>query len=443
MLASGSADGTIRLWDVERGAAAAVLTATDDSPDWLVVTPDGFFDGSAGADGLVAWRIGTSAYSPETYFNSFFRPGLLASVWRGGAPAPGTKLGEIPVPPVIRILENGGRVLKEPQLTVKVRVDGPAQEVSLYHNGARVATQPGSASATAEYTFDLDLIAGENELRGVAVSPAGVSSNPDSIRLTYDAPPAKPALYVLTIGVSKYAQPSWNLGFARADAEALAEFFTERSAKLFEPVSATVLADENASRSNIEAAIASIGERARPEDVVLIYFAGHGIAIDHTYYMLPYEMRDEVSLEADVRKFGLSDRALLDSLRKIRALKKVVILDACQSGGALDILGRAPAAERAALEMLVRAEGLFIIAASTRQQEAIEVPELGHGILTYALLSGLGAIGDATLPAVITMHQLLSYVSQKVPELATRFARTTRQVPVSFSRGMDFPLTVR
>ncbi len=87
-----------------------------------------------------------------------------------------------------------------------------------------------SRDASAEYTFDLDLIAGENELRGVAVSPAGLSSHPDSIRIIYDAPPAKPALHVLTIGVSRYAQPSWNLGFARADAEALAEFFTTRKA---------------------------------------------------------------------------------------------------------------------------------------------------------------------------------------------------------------------
>jgi uncharacterized caspase-like protein len=204
-----------------------------------------------------------------------------------------------------------------------------------------------------------------------------------------------------------------------------------------------VLADDNASRTNIRSALESIAAQAQPQDVVLFYFAGHGVALDQTYYLLPHEMRDETSLEADVRKFGLSDRALLDSLRSIKALKKVVILDACQSGGALDILGRAPAAERAALEMLVRAEGLFIVAASTRQQEAIEVRELGHGVLTYALLSGLGATNDPSVPPVVTMHQLLTYISQKVPELAARFGRTTRQVPVSFNRGMDFPLTVR
>jgi hypothetical protein len=443
-LASGSADGTVRIWNAATGAAVALLTATRDSEDWLIVTPDGLFDGSAVAtETLVAWRIGGATYPPERYFDNF-RPGLLAALWRGGPDAAGLVPERITPPPAVRILETGGTVSRQARLSVRVRVDGEAAEVSRYHNGARAANQPGAPGAGATYTFDLDLIPGDNELRAVATGPTGVSSNPDSIRIVYDTPaPPKPKLFVLAVGISRYQQPNWNLGFARADAEAMARFFTDRGAKLFDDVSVTELFDEQATRTNIQRALASIGERARPEDVVLTYFAGHGLAVEKTYYLLTHEMRDEVSIEQDVRKFGLSDRAMLDSLRTIKALKKVIILDACESANALDILGRAPPGERAALEMLARAEGLYIIAASTRQQEAIEIPELGHGLLTYALLSGLGAKDDNAIPDVITMHQLLGYVSQKVPELAERYGRSTRQVPVTFHRGMDFPLVLR
>jgi hypothetical protein len=35
------------------------------------------------------------------------------------------------------------------------------------------------------------------------------------------------------------------------------------------------------------------------------------------------------------------------------------------------------------------------------------------------------------------------HISQKVPELAARYGRTTKQVPVTFHRGMDFPLAMR
>jgi hypothetical protein len=444
VLASGGGDGTARLWDVDRGSELALLTAANDSPDWLVVTPDGLFDGSyVASESLVAWRVGNSAFPPERYFDAFFRPGLLATLWTGARPRTATEVQNIALPPEIRIGQASGAVLRQARVPVRVLVRGRAAEVSLYQNGARIGNQPGAPNEVSEYTFDVDLVAGDNELRAVATSPAGMASNPDSIRLTYEAPlPARPALHVLAVGISQYRDPSWNLGFARADAEALARFFEQRSGKLFHTVSAKVLSDGAATWPNISQALADTASKARPEDVVLLYFAGHGITVERRYYLLPHDMRSEATLDEDVKKFGIPDAALQDSLRKVKAVKRIVILDACESGTALDILARSLTAQRAALEMLARAEGVFIIAASTRQQEAIEIPALGHGLLTYALLSGLGATADSRPTGVVTMYGLLQYVSQKVPELATRYGRSTKQLPVSFHRGMDFPLLV-
>jgi WD40 repeat protein len=445
ILASGSGDGTTRLWDAKRGVELALLTAAKDSPDWLVVTPDGLFDGSyLAGENLVAWRVGDSAYPPVRYFNDFFRPDLLASIWKGDRPRPAVGLSSVPAPPQVRIAQASGATVKQPRVSLRVRVQGPAAEVSVYQNGARVANQPGAPGApTSEYVFDIDLVPGENDMRAVALSPAGVLSNPDSIRLTYETPaPAKPALHVLAVGISRYQEASWNLGFARADAEALGGFFRQAGGGLFHPVNVKVLTDAAATWSGIRQAITDIADTARPEDVVLIYFAGHGIALERRYYLLPHEMHTETLLDEAVKKFGVADAALQDALRKIKAVKRIVVLDACESGTALEVLARTLTAQRAALETLVRAEGVFIIAASTRQQEAIEIPELGHGILTYALLSGLGANGadKAASPGIVTMYGLLEYISRTVPELAARYGRNIRQVPVSFHRGMDFPL---
>jgi WD40 repeat protein len=445
VLASGSGDGTTRLWDVARGVELALLTAAKDSPDWLVVTPDGLFDGSyVAGETLVAWRVARSAYPPERYFKDFFRPGLLATLWKGDRPHAAVGLQSVAVPPEIQIVPPAATTVKQPRLPLRVRVERLAAEVGLYHNGARVANQPGAPRTPSEYVFDVELVPGDNEIRAVAVSPAGVTSNPDTIRLTYDAPvPARPALYVLAVGISFYRDTSWNLGFARADAEALGGFLARAGGKLFHPVTVKVLTDAAATWPDIKRAIAEIADTARPEDVVLVYFAGHGIAVERRFYLLPHEMQAETTLEDDVRKFGIADAALQDALRKIRAVKRIVILDACESGTALDVLARTLAAQRAALEVLARAEGVFVIAAATRQQEAIEIPELGHGVLTYALLSGLGAKGAERATGaggVVTMYGLLEYVGRKVPELAARYGRNTRQLPVSFHRGMDFPL---
>ncbi len=53
--------------------------------DWLVVTPDGFFDGSPGAWRFVAYRVpGTlKLLDDDATRRRFHRPGLLAQVWKG------------------------------------------------------------------------------------------------------------------------------------------------------------------------------------------------------------------------------------------------------------------------------------------------------------------------------------------------------------------------
>jgi uncharacterized caspase-like protein len=97
--------------------------------------------------------------------------------------------------------------------------------------------------------------------------------------------------------------------------------------------------------------------------------------------------------------------------------------------------------------MLARANGVRLIAASTKQQYAYEVPELGHGVLTYALLSGLGEKGPPQAPTtpegLVTVLALLQYVNQQVPELTEKHHGGQKQYPVSFNAGMDFPLALR
>ncbi len=104
-------------------------------------------------------------------------------------------------------------------------------------------------------------------------------------------------------------------------------------------------------------------------------------------------------------------------------------------------------AEHKALKMMARSKGVYLIAASTEQQYAHEVPELGHGILTYALLSGLGETDTPRAPTtgsgIVTVLSLLQYVNEVVPELTEKYHDGSKQYPVSFNTGMDFPLRVQ
>jgi WD40 repeat protein len=78
-------DGSTRLWDTATGKERCRLYSFDSGKDWLVVTPDGFFDGSDGAWQFVAYRVlGTLGLADDDVTRRrFHRPGLLAKIWQG------------------------------------------------------------------------------------------------------------------------------------------------------------------------------------------------------------------------------------------------------------------------------------------------------------------------------------------------------------------------
>ena len=91
-LFSTSDDGTVRLWEGQSGQHRATIIYFDGTaePEWLVVAPDGLFDGTANALEYVGWRMGQdteSGVAPlSTFFNDYNYPSLLAEIMRGGTP---------------------------------------------------------------------------------------------------------------------------------------------------------------------------------------------------------------------------------------------------------------------------------------------------------------------------------------------------------------------
>ena len=87
---SGGQDGTARLWDVDEGRELASLVTFRDGQNWLVATPDGYFDSTATAAEKIFWRVdGTNDLVPlSRYYTDFFYPGLLTEILEGKRPVP-------------------------------------------------------------------------------------------------------------------------------------------------------------------------------------------------------------------------------------------------------------------------------------------------------------------------------------------------------------------
>jgi WD40 repeat protein len=89
-LLTGSSDGTTRLWEVATGKQLAQLISLESGKDWLVVTPEGFFDGSAGGSSRVTWRVreGLELIEDKSLTQGRHYSGLLAALLRGESPKP-------------------------------------------------------------------------------------------------------------------------------------------------------------------------------------------------------------------------------------------------------------------------------------------------------------------------------------------------------------------
>ena len=85
-------------------------------------------------------------------------------------------------------------------------------------------------------------------------------------------------LHILAIGINNYrAQNLDNLRFAEADAEAVADAFVKRHKYTFSNIRKTVLLGNKVTRQSIESEIERICDYAKPNDLAVIFFAGHGL----------------------------------------------------------------------------------------------------------------------------------------------------------------------
>ena len=222
------------------------------------------------------------------------------------------------------------------------------------------------------------------------------------------------------------------------DETCISAFFRKNGLRLFRDVNILELHDAEATRAKILEALKTL-QTAAPQDVVVVYFAGHGVTRGTNWYFLTHELTHPEDDE-EVTRAGVSAAALAEALKSIPAQKVLLLLDACRAGGALAAFRGIE--DRKALEQLARSSGIYVVAASTKDQQAVELPQLGHGVFTYVVLKGLE--GEATANQQdhqVTALGLLLYVDSKLPEISEKY-KTQRQYPVITSTGMDFPLAL-
>jgi uncharacterized caspase-like protein len=83
---------------------------------------------------------------------------------------------------------------------------------------------------------------------------------------------------------------------------------------------------EDASRDDMDRAIARLKSRITPDSVVMLFFGGYGVQVGRESYMIPVDAA--IWKESDARRQGLSVESVLDVMKEQGARAKLVVIDA-------------------------------------------------------------------------------------------------------------------
>ena len=224
--------------------------------------------------------------------------------------------------------------------------------------------------------------------------------------------------WAVVIGISDYKADGLDLRYADRDAMAMRDFLIEKGG--FRPDRVKLLSNQGATYQEIRTALFTFLAATQPEDMVLVFLAGHGVqdAInpDNFYFL---------AQDSEVGNLGGTAIPMWDLGNvmdyTIRAQRILVFADTCHSGAALDRGGASDGKNlnffNKYLEVLARKKGRLVLTASQAHESSLEKTKLAHGVFTNSILLGLGgAADDSPADGVVTAGELVDYVRVKVPE---------------------------
>lgn len=425
---------------------------TFEDGEWIIITPDGYYNASANGDKYLNVRVGSNVYGIENYRETFFRPDLVKLALAGGSLQGYRTLADVKQPPRVSIVQTAATATGESyKLTLKLEEQGGGiGDLRLFLNGSAVvldnsrslkAVQKEGGGATYR-SYTLKLSPGSNSIRAVAFNADNSMQSNEAVHQVSASFTAirKPTLHALVIGVQEFRNPKLQLKYAVADAHLFADTLRKGASGLFEEVKVTLLTTREA--TNRDAVISALQrfQMVNPDDLFILYIASHGTVDEGEYFLITSNVGalSTQKLKSD----ALSQTELKELVANIPSTKKLIVIDTCNAGQ----LGQAMQtalltrgmSEDTAMKVLSRAVGSTILSASTSLQDALEGYQ-GHGLFTWALVQGLQGKADKGRTGYVKTTDLAAYVEDEVPNLAEKIFKRAQFPTVSIS-GQGFPV---
>ena len=340
---------------MDDGRELLALQVLSDKKNWVAWTPEGFYDATPGAFGVLKWHVNRGSDAA----GEAVRDSAIPKLKRPDA-----------LPLVLQELETA-RALGIADLAA-ARFDVQAA------TGAAVA--PGA------------------RLHILAIGISDYGDKATSLRLKFAAKDANDVASAL---------------FATQGSE-----FNKKGG-LYADVKLQYLHDGGADRVAIFKALGSMKTNmAKDEvgqDLAVILFSGHGAMIDNRFYLLPYGV--DARTPAELKASAISANDFHDEVAELAKFGRVlVLLDACHSG-AVTGDGSILMSNADLLRSIIAASNVTVLTSSTKNEFSREDEKWNNGAFTKGLLDGLGKDADKNHDGLISMSELTDYVLTHVVSL--------------------------
>ncbi|MBX9656309.1 caspase family protein [bacterium] len=441
-----------------------VTLFVDDRGEWAAFTPQGYFDASIAGEELFGWQLNRGQARKPDFFRAdqfrrqLERPKAMRQLFSVGSIQEALrKTDEAPdeddavvkaakkTPRITIVSPTDAAELKESTVPLVARIEYPDESSAdkaasiAYVNGVpgkEVSDKRNGTDRTFEWSASVyDTY---NRLRVVAEDQQkdSLAFADVHFRLRGPASERRPRMHLFMLAVSKYEHVD-KLEFPVKDAEAIVEVLRKKSGELYDLGKVTTLYDEKASRDEVDHAIEDWKKTltdARPDDVLVVFLAGHGIAVDNLYYFVPSKIENPTMLASD----GIS----WNKMRELSTVpcKKIFLLDTCHSGNVLPVKEALAENLKSAIRPLKQDE-IMVISATDAGQEALEIASLGHGVFTQAVLDGFQGAADQRKDQEIYLQELANFVEAEVPRRTRDLQlQTPRSYPSDLMDAISVPL---
>jgi uncharacterized caspase-like protein len=341
----------------------------------------------------------------------------------------------------------------------------------------RSAPEKHCSPCTGE--IEVDVIPGEdNTITVVAFNRDNtIQSLPASASFKSTLPKEDPKLWVLSVGIDKFKDIG-ALKNARKDAADFACTYAGKQALqkstgasaratpiacdqpgtangLFKPENINVIdvqLDDKATKANVLTQLEAVAKRAKPQDTFVLFVASHGtLDANGLFGIVAHDTQctgiDPKTKDCTQLRGYISSNEILEASKQIKAMKQLMVLDTCHSGG-LD--NKLSGLYDARMSVLAKNMGLHLYASAQATEAAQDGIPGTNGTFTAQLLAGIRGAAKQDAQGNISIVSLGEYSKQKTIEATQRKANTSNakvaastnaaQTPVIQHFGVDAPL---